>query len=747
MPNTKKTLLVLDANSLIHRAFHALPPLSTPKGEMVNAVYGFFLVFFKVLKELKPEYIAATFDAPGPTERHRKFKEYKATRVKAPDELYRQIALVKEALQRLGIPTYEKSGFEADDCMGTIAKLGPRRQIHPPLGAVIVSGDQDAFQLIDERTKIYTMRKGIQDAVLCDEETIREKFGGLASSQMIDYKALCGDPSDNIPGVTGIGKKTAIQLLKEFGSLENLYQSLEGGEAQDRIKPRVRELLRASKEQAFLSKSLVTINRDAPIDFRLEDSKWQNNPQNIKGVLERFGFQSLLSRLQSPTDAKAANAQLPLGVQTAHAQQGAQETIQDKIEQLCSDGIISKEIYELEKSLTPVLLKMEEVGIKIDKPYFLKLEAQVTKELKRLEKGIFKFAAKEFNINSPQQLSEALFQGLNLSPKGLRKTPGGVISTASEELEKLQEQHPIIKEVLQYRDFQKLYTTYIKPLPELADANDRLHTHFDQLGAATGRLSSSNPNLQNIPVQGEWGTKIRKGFIAERGKLFVAFDYSQMELRVAAHIARDEKMRQAFEEGQDIHRATAAEVFGVALEQVTREMRSRAKALNFGILYGMGARGFAQAAHVSFEEATNFIEQYFERFAGIAAYIEETKEFAREHGYTETIFGRRRYIPEINSTTQQFRAAAERIAINHPIQGSSADLMKMAMLKIFREVLPRFPRCSLLLQIHDELLFECPDDIIPVASPRIREAMEDISNLRAPLKVECKRGPSWGELT
>ena len=744
MTGKKKTLLIIDANSIIHRAWHALPPLSTPKGEDVHAVYGFFLVFFKVLKAFKPDYIAAAFDAPGPTKRQKTFSEYKAKRVKAPNELYAQIPLIKEALGELGIPVYEKQGFEADDYIGTVATLAARRQVHPPVETIIVSGDQDAFQLINEKTKVYTMRKGIQDTVLYDEKAVEKRFGGLKPDQIIDYKALRGDPSDNIPGVTGIGEKIAIELLNKFGSLENLYTLLEAGETAGKIKPRVAQLLTDYKDQAFLSQQLATIEKNAPINFRLPDLVWQEDIVKIQKVLERFGFHALAQRIERENGLPAQKGvDRQIALEGIAKQPGAPEEIYEKIEQLYREEVFSREIYELEKKLVPVLRKMEEIGTKIDRPYFQALSHEMGKALDALREKIHTYAGREFNVSSTQQLSMVLFQDFALPVKGLKKTPKGVVSTASPELEKLAGAHPMVLEVLKYREIQKLLTTYAEPLPRLADENDRVHTHFDQLGAATGRISSAEPNLQNIPKQGEWGKRIRRGFITEEGFSLVSFDYSQMELRIAAHLSGDEQMRSFFRAKADIHVMTASSVFGVPEGKVTPEMRFRAKALNFGVLYGMGAQGFAKSAGIPFEEARDFIDQYFVRFPRVYEYMEETKEFARSHGYVETMFGRRRYLPEVNSSTPQLRAAAERMAQNHPIQGSLADIVKMAMVRIQEDLALPEQEARMLLQIHDELLFEIADGIVGKTGRSVKELLENIWRLEVPLQVDVKKGKNW----
>ena len=735
-----KRLLIIDSNSIIHRAFHALPPLSTSKGEMVNAVYGFLLVFFKAIKEFHPEYIAATFDVKGPTKRHEKFKQYKAKREKAPDELYDQMPMVKKVLQAFNVLVFEKQGFEADDLIGTIAKQACQKQIHPPLEIIILSGDMDTLQLVNAHTKAYTSRKGLQDSVLYDEDAVRKRFEGLSPKQLTDFKGLCGDPSDHIPGVTGVGEKTAIQLLNLFGSIEQMYKELEEHTKNAKsLKPRIAELVLQYKEQAIFSKELGTIDQNVPVEFRLEDLEWHKfNQEKAKELLRAFEFRTLEAKVFSLREMSQSETDF-------HKDEA--DNLVEKLERLYEEGVFSKTIYELEKNLIPVIREMEQTGIQIHKPTFKKLSKEIAQELKIIQKKIFELAGtQDFNINSPSQLSKVLFEKLLLPTKGLHKTPGGVLSTASQELQKLVHLHPMVQEILRYRELSKLQNTYLLPLPLLCDAGSRIHAHFDQLGAATGRLSSDSPNLQNIPIQGEWGKKIRKGFVAALGYTFAAFDYSQMELRIASDMAQETKMQKVFKEHKDIHQMTAGEVFGIAQNEVTQDMRHRAKALNFGVLYGMGARGFAQSAGVSFEEAQSFIEDYFMRFPKIAEYVEKTKEFARKHGYVETMFGRKRYLPDVNSNAPHIRAAAERAAVNHPIQGTAADVIKMAMVKISQHKFPR-KSCRLVLQIHDELLFEISDDIIKEIAPLIKKAIEEVVLLKVPLYVQIKKGPNWGELT
>lgn len=716
----KKRLLIIDSNSLIHRAFHALPPFRNRRGEITNAVYGYLLMLFSAIKEFNPDYIAATFDMEGPTNRHKVFKEYKAKREKAADELYAQIPMVKEVLKALNISIYEKEGFEADDLIGTIARKVSQKQVKPELETIILSGDMDMLQLVSKNTKVYTQRKGIKDYVLYDEKATRERYGGLNPKQLIDYKGLRGDPSDNIPGVTGVGDKTAIQLLLDFNSLDDLYKALEKGPAN--IKPKLAETLLQYKDQAMISRDIGTIDTNSPIGIALKDLEWKGyDRKDVERVFEDLEFSSLLGKLPG-----------------SEVVEKEKEDILSKIEQLYKDGIFSKEIYELEKGLIPVFEIMEKRGIEIDKKHFSKLERETKKELEGLRKRIHEMGGKEFNVNSTKQLSEVLFHDLEISTKGLKKTPKGVISTASPELEKLRDDNPIIDELLWYRELQKLYTTYIVPIPEKADSKSRIHTTFNQLGTSTGRISSLNPNMQNIPIQTEWGRRIRKGFVAKKGYQLASFDYSQMELRLAAHIADEKTMQESFAKGVDIHRMTASVAFEVEPEKVTKEMRSEAKALNFGILYGMGARGFARSAKIPLNEAQDFIDDYFIRFPAIKSYIENTKEFVRQNGYAETLFGRKRFLPDIDSIAPMLKSAAERMAINMPIQGTAADIIKMAMLKIAKE----FPKERMLIQIHDELLFELSKNSKTI--PDIKDIMEKAGGLD--MKVDVKVGSNWDEL-
>ncbi|MBI1971253.1 MAG: DNA polymerase I, partial [Candidatus Wildermuthbacteria bacterium] len=448
------------------------------------------------------------------------------------------------------------------------------------------------------------------------------------------------------------------------------------------------------------------------------------NTAKARELLERYEFRTLLGRV---------------------GENNSGNDVMSRIEKMYKEGVFSRTIYELEKDLVPVVASMEKAGIAIDPSRFTALGADIQKELEGIEKDVFRMVGTAFNLQSPRQLSEILFVKLDISPKGLHKTPGGVVSTASPELQKLKETHPVVAKVLKWRELAKLLNTYVEPLPAMADQNNRIHAHFDQLGAATGRMSSSEPNLQNIPMQGDWAKKIRKGFIAQEGRKFVACDYSQMELRIIAHLAKEPKMQRVFREGRDIHALTAAEIFGVPADKVTPQLRYRAKALNFGIIYGMGARGFAESAGVSLGEAEDFIENYFLRFPKIHEYMEATKEFAHKNGYVQTMWGRKRYLPDIDSSTPRIRAAAERAAINHPVQGSAADIIKKAMVEVFKTFSSQ-EGVRMILQLHDELLFEIKSEMIALCLGPIRHAMETACRLDIPLVVEASTGTSWGDM-
>lgn len=872
-----KKLVLIDSNALVHRAFHALPPtLTSPSGVMTNAVYGFTSVLLKMFKDLKPDYIAATYDLAGPTFRHEEYEDYKAHREKAPDELYAQIPLTKEILRAFGIPIFEKQGFEADDLIGALSELGKKEK---DLQVVIVTGDMDTLQLVDgNKVVVFTLRKGLTDTITYNEEEVIKRYG-IKPEQVVDFKGLKGDPSDNIPGVPGVGEKTASGLIKEFGSMEEMYKKIEAQDKKLKLSPKLLEKLIVNKDLAFFSKKLSTIVRNVDIDFKLEMADWKTNldRENLEKTLKNFGFFSLVKRLNeidlgSPnqaltfTEPEPVTAQDSLFVQSKTKEQiaktikvmsGAKEFIFDIsdesfvfvdnsspmgfslndlktaklwdefvsvfenpnilkighnlkpllkiffekgvhpkgihfdtkiaayllkpdrkdyelaemyrnefndelmsgdeqkmsaikrlreyfLERMKRDGVL-KVFEEIEIPLLPVLAEVELVGIKIDEKSLAKLSKTVNEELGKLESEIYKHAGAEFNINSPKQLKEILFEKLNLKGK-VRKTAKGALSTAAGELEKLAGEHVIIDLILKYRELQKLKTTYIEPFPGLIDKKTgRIHTTLNQTGTVTGRLSSQDPNLQNIPIRSEIGQEFRKAFISGPGYKLVSFDYSQLELRIAAHMSGDKKMISAFSRGEDIHTRTAAEIFGVPPESVTKDMRRQAKAMNFGLLYGMGIMGFQRASGVSRDRAKEFIDRYMAEFDGIARYMESMKVKARKDGFVETLYGRRRYLPEIKSGMFQLVAQAERMAINMPVQGTEGDFLRIAMVRVNDLIHQEYndKDVKMLLQVHDELLFEIKESLIKKTAKDIRFILENIYKLDVPLTVDVKVGYNW----
>ncbi len=857
-----KKLILIDGNALVHRAFHALPPLTSPRGIVTNAVFGFSSILLKTIKDLKPDYIAAAFDLAGPTFRHKEFAEYKIHRERAPDELYNQIPLVKDVLNAFGVPVYEKQGYEADDLIGTLAT---EMKNNPPVGGVqvvIATGDLDTLQLVEgEKVVVFTLKKGMNDTVIYDERAVMARYG-LKPGQLNDYRGLKGDPSDNIPGVPGIGEKTAADLIQKFGSLDGLYKFLEEqkSETKNKMSDKLAEKLLENKEGAYFSKQLSTLVTDLDTDFSLGKADWRKNmdQSKIESLFKDLGFNSLLKRLQqiglpeqsvmafeketpdterlsfdpdknniyiADTDDKKIRENIiahPDAVLIGHDLKGLFKSligrgvhIKNKVfdtkiaayllnpdlreydfdkmyylefKETSNEDPVKKPAYlwklkehlwekiksanlikifeDIEMPLIKVLAEMELNGIKIKTETLKKLLVSTNKELAKLEDKIYKLAGASFNINSPSQLGKIIFGKLQIKGR-VRRTGGGAMSTAAPELEKLREEHPIIDLILQYRELQKLKTTYIEPFPLLVDRSDgRLHTTYNQTGTGTGRLSSENPNLQNVPIRTELGQEFRKAFIAEKDYRLVSFDYSQIELRIVAHIAQDEKMIEAFRNGEDIHTRTAAEIFEVVPEKVTKEMRRQAKVLNFGIIYGMGPLGFARAAGVDRQRAREFITKYLDDFSGVARYMEKTKEEARRDGFVETLFGRRRQLLDIYSTIPQVQAQAERMAINHPIQGTAADLMKMAMIRVHDfihhnlkegEVHPvksgeagaakrQFDGARMLLQVHDELVCEVKEEFVAPIASELKKIMESVYHLDVPLIVDVKYGGNWQEI-
>lgn len=905
-------LVLIDAHALIHRAYHALPPMSTKDGQPTNAVYGFTTMLLKVLTTLKPTHIVACFDMKGPTFRHKEFKEYKAHRKEADQELKDQFDVVREVVRAFDISIVEKKGFEADDIIGTITAQNPK------VKKIIVTGDMDALQLVDDKTFVLTLKRGITDTVLYDTAAVREKYG-FEPERLIDFKGLRGDPSDNIPGVSGVGEKTALDLVQKYGEIEQVYQHLE------ELSTRAKGRLEGHKKEALMSRRLATIDRSVPVKFVLEEAKiGEYDKERLAKVFERLEFKTLLERLpkaakttvqptlfekvqegndqvkiempdnyrlvQSESDKeelkKWLNNQQVIAFDTETDGLGARtspivgmsfagRSNTDKSEQgklgvvawyvpvnsesvgewkellenekiqktghnlkydyqvlrqsgiklggivfdsmlasyllkpgarqhglsflatqelghniipisdligegknqglmsqapinavaryACEDAEIAWLLYEklrikidseglqrvldeLEVPLLIVLAKMELAGVKIAEQKLGRIEEEVTARIQQLQSGIWEQVGEKFNINSTVQLRVILFEKLKLPTVGIKRTQSGY-STAASELYKLRGQHGVIELLEEYRELTKLLNTYIEPLPELIDKKSgRIHTSFNQTITATGRLSSNNPNLQNIPARTSLGQKIREVFVAEKGNKLVKADYSQIELRLVAHISQDEKMLTAFRNGEDIHRATAAWVYEVVPEEITSEQRRAAKTLNFGVLYGMGPQKFAREAKVSIEEARSFIERYRKNYQGIAELIEQTVAQAEELGYVETLLGRKRYVPEINSRAPAVRAAAERAAFNFPIQGTAADVLKKAMINLDSYIGVNYPTAKMVLTVHDELVCEVTEEKAGKLALDMKSVMESVVTLDVPLIVDVGIGQNWKDI-
>lgn len=906
----EKKIILVDGNALVHRAYHALPPLSTSKGEPTNAVFGFTSMLLRALADIQPEYIAVAFDV-GRTFRHEEYEDYKANRPKMSEDLASQFARVKEVISAFNIPIFEVEGYEADDVLGTLAKQASDKGLE----TIILTGDTDTFQLIGHSVKVLTSRRRFSDTVIYDEERIRRRYG-LTPGQLVDLKALKGDPSDNIPGVRGIGDKRATRLLKEFSSIEEIYAHF------DEIKSgRIRKALADKEDQALFNKRLVTIVTDVAVDFDLSACRFSDYDRDrVMALFRELEFSSLVDRLpekqerarqmamfdlqeakdrergrgnygiitteeelrelvaklqQVPafafdveatdTDAMLASLvgiaialqpgeayyipvdhvagpQLPLDhvlekikpiledasiAKYAHnakydltilARYGvevkalafdtmvaaylldpsgrmlnlkklawsklaveitpitdligkgkkqismAQVPIPTVAQYACADADMThrlvrlldselreKEFWDLfsevEMPLIIVLIDMEMTGVPLDVDFMKEMSRDLYQQITALEDEIYKAAGHEFNINSTQQLGGVLFDELGLPV--IRRTKTGY-STAADVLEELRAAHPIIELILEYRQLTKLKSTYIDSLPLLVNPRTgRVHTSYNQTGTVTGRISSSNPNLQNIPIRAKLGRKVRRAFVAGEGDMLLSADYSQVELRILAHISQDEGLLAAFHRGEDIHASTAATIFDVPIEEVTPAMRRVAKTINFGVTYGMSGYGLAQRTDLSQEEANQFIANYFARYPGVKAYVEETKQKAKDMGYVSTLLGRRRYFPELQrpKVSGALRHACEREAINMPIQGTAADILKLAMIRLHKAIRERDLGSRMILQVHDELVLEVPENEVKGVGPLVKSIMEGAFELDAPLKVDEKVGPNWLEMT
>ena len=837
-------LLILDGNSVINRAFYGVKPLTNREGLYTHAIFGFLNILERIEKEEQPEAVCVAFDLHGPTFRHEKFDGYKATRHGMPEELAQQMPVMKDVLRAMNIPIYECQGWEADDVIGTVGQICSNNDWE----CVVVTGDRDSLQLIDKNVhvKLVISKMGQTSATLYDEETFRAEYG-FEPKKMVDLKALMGDSSDNIPGVPGVGPKTATELLLKFGSLDGIYKNL-GDES---IRPKLREKLESGRDSAYLSYDLATIRCTAPIDFEPKDAIVM--PYNRKALFElfqklefvrlidRYGLRDVGLAVSAPT-AKVEKLQsldcipcgkvscavylandgtlavacgdgvcvmtpleaqmgvtLPAGHHICHDMKSTMHaldgmgvsyegfvfdtalaaydlnpsssdysvsklatnylgiTVDDNDAGACAEALwnlrpvleeelkkqgMDKLYNEIELPLCPVLYRMEKVGVAIDRVQLEQFGIMLAQRIDDCETLIFGYSDGPFNINSTKQLGELLFDKLALPP--VKKTKTGY-STNAEVLEKLKSKHPIVPAIMDYRMLTKLKSTYADGLMKAIGDDGRIHTTFQNLVTATGRLSSTEPNLQNIPVRTDPGAEIRKMFIPKPGCVLVDADYSQIELRVLAHIADDEVMRNAFINGMDIHTATASQVFSVPMDAVTPLQRRHAKAVNFGIVYGISEFSLADDIGVSRYEAKAYIDSYLANYKGVKAYMKQVVADAKESGYTQTLYGRRRAIPELASSNFNIRQGAERIALNTPIQGTAADLIKMAMIRVDKALSANYPQANLLLQVHDELIVECPEEMAAQVAELIHTEMESVASLSVPLLAEAKWGASWYE--
>ncbi|WP_261133214.1 DNA polymerase I [Bacillus sp. Marseille-Q3570] len=873
---SKKKLVLVDGNSIAYRAFFALPLLNNDKGVYTNAVYGFTTMLLKVLEEETPSHMLVAFDAGKTTFRHKTFDEYKGGRQKTPPELSEQLPLIRELLDAFGIKRYELEQYEADDIIGTLSKQAESKE----WDVKVITGDKDLLQLVDDHVHVALTKKGISDVDTYDLKLVEERYG-LTPDQIIDMKGLMGDSSDNIPGVPGVGEKTAIKLLKEFGTIEKVLDSI------DQISgKKLKEKLEDNKEQAEMSKKLATIEVEAPIEIKLDGCEYENEiSEKVIKLFKELGFNSLLDRVDSgaaeeadkpteeinyeileevketdfgqdaaivieclaenyhnsdilgigivsdegkyfiPTDvalksdcliewledekvekyaadAKQAIVSLAwkgirlkgikfdaliasyllnpsdsshdiasisnrLGFKGVSSNEtvygkGAKQKVPDQ--EALSEHIVRKAnmlrevvphlkeslkkneqdqlFYDLEMPLSIVLGEMEQQGVQVDVNRLEEMGVELNDQLEKIEGKIFELAGTEFNINSPKQLGEILFEKMQLPV--IKKTKTGY-STSADVLEKLKDKHEIVEEILYYRQLGKLKSTYVDGLLKVVNRDtEKIHTRFNQALAQTGRLSSIDPNLQNIPIRLEAGRKIRQAFIpSEKDWVVFAADYSQIELRVLAHIAQDDKLIDAFNNELDIHTKTAMDVFHVGKDEVTADMRRQAKAVNFGIVYGISDYGLSQSLDITRKEAGQFIERYLESFPGVKQYMDDIKQQAKQDGYVTTMLNRRRYLPEITSRNFNLRSFAERTAMNTPIQGSAADIIKKAMVEMAKRLKREKLKTRMLLQVHDELIFEAPKDEIEKLEKIVPDVMEHAVQLDVPLKVDYSYGNTW----
>ena len=812
-----KTLLLIDAHALIHRSYHAIPPLTTPKGEPIGAIYGLTRALLKTMKEREPDYVAAAFDRPEPTFRKEMFEAYKAQRPKAPDELVSQLIKARELFTKFNIPIFELPGYEGDDIIGTLAaRFGSDKDIH----ITILTGDMDTLQLVKgKQIVVCAPKKGISETITYDATAVRARYE-LDPEQMTDYKGLVGDPSDNIPGVPGVGPKTALQALKEFGTIENLYASMKEDH-------KLAKKFLPYKKEALFSKKLATISLEVPLAVSLPDLKYKKpDASELSRYFLELGFESLVNknaerekpRFEKPatldlhfkkndfvvvadeTDISLVKKEL-LGEKTKVAfdwkrtlkafgrvgvevsdplfdvhiaswltnpdekdvefaelatritgldiekypdkKSEALRILADIFNEKIEKNALQKVFIDIEMPLIRVLTAMEERGIKIDSTILENLGKEMREEVDTLERKIYAAAGGPFNINSPQQISEVLFEKLKLTTETKKKTATGQRKTGKDVLHELVDAHPIVPLILQYRETFKVYSSFLEPLREAGLADGRVHTTYLQTGTGTGRLSSEKPNLQNIPQGSKWAKPLRDAFVSTDGFTLVSLDYSQLELRLLAHVSHDPTLVSAFMGGEDIHALTASKVFEVPLSEITQKQRRIGKTLNFGIVYGMGPRLFSKTSGVSMEEAKKFISEYFKAFPEVRTWQERVKEDMKKNGFVENENGRKRWFPK-DAAPGEF----ERAGINMPLQGLGADILKLAMIRASKELraLPDKDSAFLLLSIHDELLFEIRDEFVSTLIPRLKTIMENAYMLSVPLTAEMKIGKKWGTM-
>lgn len=861
-----KKLLILDSNSILNRAFYGVRYLSARDGTPTNAIYGFLNILLKLIKEQEPDYICAAFDVKAPTFRHKQYEGYKAQRKPMPEGLAAQMPLAKDVLRAMGVTILEKEGYEADDIIGTVARLCEESEI----SCFIATGDKDDLQLASDKTKVIltVTKSGYNETIIYDDKAVKEKYH-VTPTEFIDVKALMGDPSDNIPGVKGVGEKTAMSLIEKHHSIEYIYENIDG----IGLKGAMLQKMKDGREMAFMSKELATINRNTPIEFNAEEcvfDGFENNGE-LYEILKRLELNSIIKKLDlSGGDNVKENEDIfkdfSYQVGDKNMISGDKVTVvldfdgdnissaavgvgnnavvlneRDDIKELLEDDSIAKVMFdvkeaivklngridiknisddtaiaaylvdpakneytieklaseyfgtviekpevkqlsllddvetdrseylakcavalgvlndrigdrikengqeklyqEVELPLVTVLAHLEINGFLVDDNQLKEFADKLGEKIDALTNEIYMLAGEEFNINSPKQLGVILFEKLELKP--VKKTKTGY-ATNADVLEKLRDKHPIVNFIMEYRQLAKLKSTYCDGLTAVVNPNThRIHSVFTQTVTVTGRLSSTEPNLQNIPTRTELGREIRKMFVAKDGYVLVDADYSQIELRVLAHIANDETMINAFRNNEDIHAVTASQVLGIPLEDVTKEQRSSAKAVNFGIVYGIGEFSLAQDLHISVKEAKAYIESYLEKYHGVRNYMESIKEQAKKDGYVKTMLNRIRYIPELKSPNYNIRQFGERVALNTPIQGTAADIIKLAMVRVDNRLINEGLKSKLILQVHDELIVEAHKDEVDKVKQILSEEMQNAMKLNVPLKVDMSTGHSW----